>query len=495
MPPSSDRVLGDFQVGQRVRFRRRFSRKDYEAFAELSGDRSPLHHDRRYAAASRFGETILPLHLTAAPLSAIAGMLLPGHRSLYLQSRQRALAPARYDRDIVYSARITAINAARETLTLRVLALDGAEVLLDAELMVQVRDDVPADLAPPRDQAIAVETPGKPLAAITGATGAIGRAVALSLARSGRDMILVHHGRGDAAKALAQACRAEGAEVALASAALETAAGRKRLCRRLAENDRLTELIHCASPPLNAGSDVLMAVNHQALAEIAEALLPGWLRRQEGRLVFLGSSAVQHNPAGWGAYIAAKSAASQWVSAFQDRYGSYGLAAWTLAPGYVRTPFSAKVRPKDAPALLPEQIAEAVADCLDRPAPASGTYLWLEPGAERLGRFGFHQADNPTSPAVVPQVEPAASASPLANGEGRAADAIRRFFGAAPSLDMSQAGVDQFPGWDSLKHIELILSLERDLGIAFSGAEIERTARYAELCALVERKLGTASPS
>ena len=58
---------------------------------------------------------------------------------------------------------------------------------------------------------------------------------------------------------------------------------------------------------------------------------------------------------------------------------------------------------------------------------------------------------------------------------------------------MSQAGIDLFPGWDSLEHIELILSLERDLGIDFSSAEIERTALFSKLCVLVEQKLAAGS--
>ena len=488
MPRSDDRRLGDFAVGQVVSFTRRFGRADFEAFAALSGDRSPLHHDEGYAAASRFAEPILPLHLTAAPLSAVAGMLLPGHRSLYLQHSLRALAPARYDRDITYSARITALNEARQSLGLRVLALDGAEVLLDAEMIVQVRDDVPAALAPPRDPALEPEDPGRPLAAVTGATGVIGRAVCLALARAGRDLVLVHHGRAEAAKALARRCRDEGAEVTLASAELERPAAWARLAKRRVAPGRLDELVHCASPPLDAAPAALMAVNHGALASLAEALLPGWLRRQRGGLVFLGSSAVQHNPAGWGPYIAAKSAASQWVQAFHDRVGGYGLVARVVAPGYVRTPFSETVRPAEAPSLLPEQVAAAVLDGLDRPASDGGSYLWLEPGVERLGRFGFHQAGASPAAPEQPVVQPTAPLN--GGGEGRAAAAVRRFFGAAPELDMSEAGVDLFPGWDSLKHIELILSLERDLGIAFTAAEIERTGRYAELCALIEQKLG-----
>ena len=90
MSPRADRSIDDFALGDYVTFTRRFRPNDYQAFARLSADRNPLHHDARYAKATRFGAPIVPLHLASAPLSAIAGMMLPGHRSLYLQSRLRA---------------------------------------------------------------------------------------------------------------------------------------------------------------------------------------------------------------------------------------------------------------------------------------------------------------------------------------------------------------------------------------------------------------------
>ena len=54
---------------------------------------------------------------------------------------------------------------------------------------------------------------------------------------------------------------------------------------------------------------------------------------------------------------------------------------------------------------------------------------------------------------------------------------------------MSGAGIDRYPGWDSLRHIELMLHLEERLGIAFSAGEMERTTQYNALCELVGRKL------
>lgn len=496
MSPKADRRIDDFAPGDCVSFTRRYDSDDFKAFARLSGDRNPLHHDARYARATRFEKPIVPLHLAAAPLSAVAGMMLPGHRSLYLQSKQRALGPVPYDQDITYSAKVMAKNEAAATLSLRAIAFTGSEVLLEAEMLVQVRDDVPESLAPAWDADTQIERPGRRTVLLSGATGEIGGAVARALARARMNLVLLHRGRNEAVKALKRDCKALGAEVATLSASLEDRRSLGRLCTTLAKRDDVTDVVHAASPGLEADPGELLRVNHGALVEIAEALLPAMLRRQAGHLLLLGSSAVQHNPKGWEAYVAAKTAASHWVTAFDRRYGTFGLAGWVVAPGYVDTAFSAPYRDADKACLLPEEVAEAVVACLTGEEQGAGRYLWLEPQARRFGSLAFREAGAVAQPvdSASPAPAPESRANGLARPASEAADAIRAFLQAGPEQDMSGAGIDQFPGWDSLRHIELMLYLEDRFGLSFTSGEIERTTQFGELCALVDGKLSDGRP-
>lgn len=65
------------------------------AYAEISGDRNPVHLDEAYAAATRFGGTVAHGLLTAGFFSGILGTQLPGHGSIYLGQELRFLAPVR----------------------------------------------------------------------------------------------------------------------------------------------------------------------------------------------------------------------------------------------------------------------------------------------------------------------------------------------------------------------------------------------------------------
>ncbi len=49
------------------------------------------------------------------------------------------------------------------------------------------------------------------------------------------------------------------------------------------------------------------------------------------------------------------------------------------------------------------------------------------------------------------------------------------------------SGVGNVDGWDSLRHMELIVRLEGDLGIRFSGAEIGEMNTVAAIEAAVAR--------
>ncbi len=44
-------------------------------------------------------------------------------------------------------------------------------------------------------------------------------------------------------------------------------------------------------------------------------------------------------------------------------------------------------------------------------------------------------------------------------------------------------------GWDSLKHMEIIFSLEEEFDVEFMKEDIEQMHSFAEICRLVEEKL------
>lgn len=62
-----------------------YTQEQVIAFAELSGDRNPLHLDAEYAATTMFKKPIIHGILGASIMSKILGMHFPGEGTVYLR--------------------------------------------------------------------------------------------------------------------------------------------------------------------------------------------------------------------------------------------------------------------------------------------------------------------------------------------------------------------------------------------------------------------------
>ncbi len=65
-------------VGDSASMVKTFTEEEVEMFAEISGDRNPIHFDHDYAAGTRYERPIVHGVLTVGLLSAVMGMQCPG---------------------------------------------------------------------------------------------------------------------------------------------------------------------------------------------------------------------------------------------------------------------------------------------------------------------------------------------------------------------------------------------------------------------------------
>jgi 3-hydroxybutyryl-CoA dehydratase len=97
-----------FKVGDAAETSKTITDEDVRAFAELTGDRNPVHLDEEYAATTRFGRRIAHGMLGASLISTVLASELPGPGSVYLSQTLRFTAPV-YLGDTV-TARVTVTN-------------------------------------------------------------------------------------------------------------------------------------------------------------------------------------------------------------------------------------------------------------------------------------------------------------------------------------------------------------------------------------------------
>ncbi len=125
------------QVGDSAEVSRVITDEDIRAFAELTGDRNPVHLDEEYAAGTRFGRRIAHGMLGASLISALLANELPGSGTVYLSQSLRFVAPV-YPGDTV-TARV-AVSRVREDkpiVTLETVCRNQrGEVLIEGEAVV-----------------------------------------------------------------------------------------------------------------------------------------------------------------------------------------------------------------------------------------------------------------------------------------------------------------------------------------------------------------------
>jgi 3-hydroxybutyryl-CoA dehydratase len=106
-------------VGARATRVRTITDADIVRFAEVSGDRNPVHLDEDYAARSLFGQRVAHGFLTGSMISAVIGMELPGPGSIYLGQTLKFLAPVHIGDTVTVSVEVIGVREEKRLITLR----------------------------------------------------------------------------------------------------------------------------------------------------------------------------------------------------------------------------------------------------------------------------------------------------------------------------------------------------------------------------------------
>ena len=119
------------QVGATATWTRTFTAADVESFAEISGDRNPLHFDAEFAARTRLGRLVVQGGLTTGLFNAIVAMRLPGPGSVFLHQEWDYPAPVYIGDTVTATAEVIEARADKPITRLRCVARrdDGTEVL------------------------------------------------------------------------------------------------------------------------------------------------------------------------------------------------------------------------------------------------------------------------------------------------------------------------------------------------------------------------------
>jgi len=128
----------DLTVGMTETFSKTVTSSDVVGFAELTGDRNPIHLAQHFAARTPFKTRIAHGLYTASLISAVLGTRLPGPGAIYISQTLNFRAPVRIGDTVDVRVEAVELFPERNRARLACTCSVGGEVVLDGEAHIKV---------------------------------------------------------------------------------------------------------------------------------------------------------------------------------------------------------------------------------------------------------------------------------------------------------------------------------------------------------------------
>jgi len=192
---------------------------------------------------------------------------------------------------------------------------------------------------------------------VTGAAGALGRAVVQQFLGQGARVALVDHRLEHLASTFPGLDNSQHLllEADVTSTEAMTGAGQRILA---SFGGQVDALVHIAGgfemgEPVHAlgraAWDRMMNLNAWSFVAVTQALVPAMIERKAGRVVAVSAKTAARGAAAMAAYIASKSALQRLVEAAAAELAPHGIAVNSIAPSVLDTPANRQAMPDADP--------------------------------------------------------------------------------------------------------------------------------------------------
>jgi len=132
---SGDKLF--YKIGDSAKLSKTVQDEDIRAFAEVTGDKNPLHLNDEFASKTLFKRRIAHGFLTAGLISAVIGSRLPGNGTIYLSQTLNFLAPVYIGDEITAKVEVSEVLKEGKRLRLKTQVINqNGTVVVDGEALV-----------------------------------------------------------------------------------------------------------------------------------------------------------------------------------------------------------------------------------------------------------------------------------------------------------------------------------------------------------------------
>lgn len=143
-------LFEDLSVGMTERLSKTVASSDVVGFAEVTGDRNPIHLSEHFAAKTPFGTRIAHGLYTASLISAVLGTRLPGPGAVYISQTLNFRAPVKIGDTVEVIVAVAELVPDKRRARLTCTCVVDGETVLDGEAWVKVPSKKPGGRPLPR---------------------------------------------------------------------------------------------------------------------------------------------------------------------------------------------------------------------------------------------------------------------------------------------------------------------------------------------------------
>jgi 3-hydroxybutyryl-CoA dehydratase len=140
----------DLALGMSEMLRKTIDSSDVVGFAEVTGDRNPIHLSEHFAAKTPFGTRIAHGLYTASLISAVLGTRLPGPGAVYISQTLNFRAPVKIGDTVEVNVSVAELLPDKRRARLACTCTVEGETVLDGEAWVKVPSKHSGGRPPPR---------------------------------------------------------------------------------------------------------------------------------------------------------------------------------------------------------------------------------------------------------------------------------------------------------------------------------------------------------
>jgi len=342
----------DIKIGDRESISHIITQADIDKFVALTGDDNRLHVDEKFTKSTSFKKPVVHGMLGASFISTVIGTKLPGDGALWFSQSLDFLLPVRIgdqlkivaevvdkrDKDNIIELKTEIFNQHKQLVTTGVAKVK----IIEQEINSKIKEE---------EKSTVIKT-----ILVVGGTGGIGKATCIQLAKDGHDIIVQYFKDEDGASEIKNEIELLKRKAIIVNADVLNAEDiDAMIAKGLRAFGKIDAVVNCAAIyiPNKKWSDLewddylkQLELNIKSTFSILKIVIPGMIERGYGKIINIGSSAVDKPNNSWSHYITAKAALVGLTRSLAFELAPKGIRINMVTPSMVDTELVADIPEK-----------------------------------------------------------------------------------------------------------------------------------------------------